>query len=169
MMNDLKRTLIELLDGKGAHADPSALVNDVSLRTCSRTAAGFPHSIWQLVWHLNYWMDFELRRIKGERPIYPKHAAESWPPGPSPDHAAEWEQTAARFSTLIEELAGLADSGAETLDREVEPPEGNPAARPCSVLALLWQLVAHNSYHLGQIVLLQRAFGEWSARHGDTW
>jgi hypothetical protein len=30
-------------------------------------------------------------------------------------------------------------------------------------------LVAHNSYHLGQIVLLQRAFGEWSARHGDNW
>jgi uncharacterized damage-inducible protein DinB len=169
MVNDSNRTLIELLYGKGAHADASALVKDVSLGACSRTVAGFPHSIWQLIWHMNYWMDFELQRIKGGRPVYPEHAAESWPRQPSPEDGAEWEKTAARFSALIEELAGLADSGAETLNRQVEPPQANRAAIPCSVLTLLWQLVAHNSYHLGQIVLLQRAFGEWPMRHGDTW
>jgi hypothetical protein len=62
------RALTELLRGKGAHADPIACVEDLSAGLAARHAEGFPHSVGQLVFHMNYWMDYELRRIRGERP-----------------------------------------------------------------------------------------------------
>jgi uncharacterized damage-inducible protein DinB len=73
------RALTELLRGRGAHVDPLACVEDLSDELAARQVAGFPHSVGQLVFHMNYWMDYELRRIRGERPAYPTHASESFP------------------------------------------------------------------------------------------
>jgi uncharacterized damage-inducible protein DinB len=168
-MNQPGRIVVELLYGKGAHADPVALIKDVSFESCAHTLSGFPHSIWQIVWHMDYWMEYELGRIQGDRPAYPVHAAASWPLETGPESAAEWEKTAARFGALIDELARLAQAGAETLNREIEPMHATHSERSSTLLAVLWQLVAHNSYHIGQIVLMQRAFGEWTKAHGDTW
>ena len=64
--------LSELLRGKGAHADPVACVKDLSADLAARQVVGFPHSVGQLVSHMNYWMDYELRRIRGERPAFPE-------------------------------------------------------------------------------------------------
>ncbi len=85
-----ERTLIELLYGKGAHANPLACVEDVSANLSGRRTDNFPHTIWQLVSHMNYWMSYELKRIRGEKPVYPTHAAESWPAHPAPANEAEW-------------------------------------------------------------------------------
>jgi uncharacterized damage-inducible protein DinB len=36
--------------------------------------------------------------------------------------------------------------------------------------AVLGQMVAHNSYHLGQIAMIRRALGAWPPKAGgDTW
>jgi len=51
--------LRELVYGKGAHVDPVACVEDVSAELAARTMAGYPHSIWQIVEHVNYWMDYD--------------------------------------------------------------------------------------------------------------
>ena len=71
-----QRALTELFRGKGAHVDPVACVEDISAEVAARQVAGVPHSIGQLVFHMNYWMDYELRRIRGERPAYPEHNSE---------------------------------------------------------------------------------------------
>ena len=79
-----QRALTELLRGRGAHADPIACVEDISVDVAARQVAEFPHSIGQLVFHMNFWMNYDLRRMRGERPKYPNHNAESFPAGPSP-------------------------------------------------------------------------------------
>ena len=94
-------TLIELLYGKGAHANPIACVEDLSADLAARTIDGFPHSIWQLVNHMNYWMDYELHRIAGACPPYPEHASASWLPESAPPTEADWTQAVSRFRDLI--------------------------------------------------------------------
>ena len=69
-----KTTYRELLRGKGAHVDPVASLEHVSAAVAGRKMEGYPHSVWQIVGHMNYWMDYELRRITGQRPAYPEHA-----------------------------------------------------------------------------------------------
>jgi uncharacterized damage-inducible protein DinB len=157
-----KRALTELLRGRGAHADPIACVEDISAEVAARQIAGFPHSIGQLVFHLNYWMSYDLRRARGERPPYPEHNAESFPVAPSPANAEEWDRLRRDFAWFLAEHARLAESPRATTDRHNE--------LAGTLEAILWQTVAHNSYHMGQIAMIRRALGAWPPRGGgDTW
>jgi uncharacterized damage-inducible protein DinB len=162
-------TLRELVFGKGAHVDPVACVEDISAELAARTVPSYPHSIWQIVEHMNYWMDYDLSKIAGENRPYPDKAIEGWPTHPKP--AAEaWRATTRRFTDLLTRLARLAESDSSKLERRV-PNVGSPRSpRESTVHTILWQLAAHNSYHAGQIALLRRQFGAWPPeRGGDTW
>jgi uncharacterized damage-inducible protein DinB len=163
-------TLIELLRGKGAHVDPMACVEDLSADWAGKKLTGHPHTIWQILGHISYWMDYEVKRIAGKRPTYPEHAAESWPADDGPANEDAWISEIARFSSLLEELSDLATLSAEKLDGAVERLHPSQSTRVSTVRAVLWQIVAHNSYHVGQIVLLRQGLGKWPARKGgDTW
>jgi len=165
-----QRALTELLRGQGAHADPIACVEDVSAELAARQVAEFPHSIGQLVFHMNYWMDYELRRIRGERPRYPGHNAESFPPAPSPVHGEEWDRLRKQFVGLLANYAALAKSSRAELDRQVETAHDGDTKVAGTVEAVLWQMVAHTSYHTGQIAMIRRMLGAWPPKAGgDTW
>jgi uncharacterized damage-inducible protein DinB len=151
-----QRALTELLRGKGAHADPLACVEDISAETAARSVDGCPHSIGQLVFHMNYWMSYDLQRMRGERPKYPEHNAESFPAAPSPANAADWDRLRRDFAWFLAEHARLAESSPAELGRKIE--------------AMLWQTAVHNSYHVGQIAMIRRVLGVWPPRAGgDTW
>jgi uncharacterized damage-inducible protein DinB len=164
------RELTELLRGKGAHADPIACVEDISAELAKRHVDGFPHSIGQLVSHMNYWMDYDLRRARGEKPPYPEHNAESFPSKPTPADGREWDELRKQFAALIDESAHLAQASAEELAREATPMDPAHHERANTLEAILWQTVAHNSYHVGQIAMIRRQLGAWPPRGGgDTW
>jgi uncharacterized damage-inducible protein DinB len=164
------RALTELLHGQGAHADPLACVEDLSAELAARHAEGFPHSIGQLVFHMNYWMDYELRRIRGEKPAYPEHSSESFPPTPSPVDAKDWDLRKKRFTGLLADFAALAKSSPEEMQRRIESVHEGDTKLAGTLEAVLWQMVAHNSYHSGQIAMLRRTLGAWPPRGGgDTW
>jgi uncharacterized damage-inducible protein DinB len=165
-----QRALIELLRGTGAHADPLACVEDISTELAARQVAGFPHSIGQLVFHVNFWMSYDLQRVRGERPKYPEHNAESFPPPGTPVDAAEWERLRKDLARLLDEHVQMAKSPRAELDREVEPMHEDHKQRAGTVDAILWQTVGHNSYHVGQIVMIRRMMGAWPPKAGgDTW
>jgi uncharacterized damage-inducible protein DinB len=168
-------TLRELVYGKGAHADPIACIEDISAELAARTVAGSPHSIWQIVEHMNYWMEFDLGKVSGEDRAYPQRAIESWTTHPNPaagsDAADEaWKATMRRFADLLTRLARLAESDEQELARVIHHVGPAEAPRESTVHAMLWQITAHNSYHAGQIALLRRQAGAWPPeRGGDTW
>ena len=164
-----QRTLIELLYGKGAHANPVAAVQGIPSQLARHTLEGYPHSIWQIVRHMNYWMDYELRRISGEEPVYPTHAAESWPSPSLVLTESEWRQATVHFTASLDRLSALAMADLEFSNREVKPTHAVPGQPSYSALDVLWQLAMHNSYHVGQIVLLRRMLNHWHAEAGDTW
>jgi uncharacterized damage-inducible protein DinB len=164
------RALTELVRGTGAHADPLACIEDISAEVAARRVEGFPHSIGALVFHMNYWMDYDLRRIRGERPKYPAHNSESFPSRVTPEDATEWDRLREEFSALLNAVASLTQLSRDQLDREIEPTHSSHKERAASLEAVLWQLIAHNSYHIGQIVMIRRMLGAWPPRGGgDTW
>jgi uncharacterized damage-inducible protein DinB len=159
------QALTELLRGKGSHADPIACVEDLSADLASKRVAGFPHSIAELVFHMNYWMTFELERIRGEKPKYPQHNSQSFPSAPQ-----DWDHLKRDFSRLLSEFAKLTESPGEELNRQLESVQEGDKNLSGSLESVLWQTVAHNSYHIGQIALIRRALNAWPpTAGGDTW
>jgi uncharacterized damage-inducible protein DinB len=165
-----ERALIELLYGKGAHANPVACVEDLPLELSARRAHGFPHSIWQLVGHMNYWMDYELKRIRGEAIKYPEHSGPDWPADAAPAGEQEWKKAVSLFGELLGGLAVLAGASSEELARAVEATDSYHTTHASTVGDVLWQTLVHNSYHVGQIAMLRRALGSWPpVGGGDSW
>lgn len=157
--------LLELLRGKGAHVDPLACVEDIADNVAMRRIDGFPHSIADLVFHMNFWMNYELKRIRGGRPPYPEHNAESFTSGPQ-----NWDQLRRDFSWFVEQFVKLAESSQAELDRQVESVHDGDKKVAGTLESVLWQMVAHNSYHVGQIAAIRRALGIWPPKSGgDTW
>ena len=114
-------------------------------------------------------MAYELRRIRGQKPEYPEHSAESFSAAPSVD-AAEWERLRSRLGELLCEFAVLAKSSFAELDRPIETAHDGDKKVAGTLEAVLWQMVAHNSYHLGQIAMIRRVMGAWPPRGGgDSW
>jgi uncharacterized damage-inducible protein DinB len=164
------RTILQLIRGKGAHADSIACVEGVPMQIAVRKADGFPHTIFQLVWHINYWMEYDLDRIAGKSREYPEHAAESWPENPSSGNQDLWEQEVRRFKSLLEQYEAHARAGEASLNRTLSATDPLMADRPYSIESILWQTILHNSYHVGQIAMLRQMFGLWPPPSGsDTW
>jgi uncharacterized damage-inducible protein DinB len=159
----------ELVTGKGAHADAVACVTGISVATAGERVALFPHTLYGLVWHAAYWMDYEAQRIAGQAPPYPEHAAASWPENEAPRDEAEWKATVAWFREGIDALGSLAALPPAEGQRQVKRThEGSNQGD--TVADIVWQTLVHNSYHVGQIVLLRQALGVWPPPAGrDTW
>ncbi|HEX4545331.1 MAG TPA: DinB family protein [Candidatus Acidoferrum sp.] len=165
-----ERALIELLYGKGAHANPLACVEDASVELAGRAVEGFPHSIWQMVGHMNYWIDYELMRIRREAPSYPEHSGQDWPASSAPGGEQEWKKAVSQFGELIGRLAVLAGASQKESTREVEATDPYHTKNASTLRDVLWQTLVHNSYHVGQIAMLRRALGAWPPRGGgDSW
>ena len=162
-------TFRELLRGRGAHVDPIASLEDVPGDVAGRTLPGYPHSIWQIVSHMNYWMNYELQRISGQPPAYPEHAIESWPSSVAPANDSQLQQAREQRAALLSLLDTLSQAPSEMLDAVTVLPN-RAEAKPVSARTVLWQILAHNSYHMGQIALMLRSFGLWPPKQGgDTW
>lgn len=162
--------LAELIYGKGGHASPVACVEDLSAELAGSRVSGSPYSVWQIVKHLNYWMDYELKRMDGRPLPYPEHAIESWPTVTAPSSEEEWKKEVSQFSEHLQEFVRLSDSGTETLARSVEVTTRAHTQQCNTMHAVLWQTAVHNSYHIGQIVLIRRCLKAWPPRGGgDTW
>jgi uncharacterized damage-inducible protein DinB len=164
----VRGVLVELIYGAHAHANPLVCV-DVSPEAAGQRPPGFSHSIWQLVWHMSYWMDYELKRIAGQPAPYPEHAALSWP-DVRPARSEDWPCEVERFTERLGRLAQLAALPAGERARPIAPLHDSEARHASSFEAVLWQTLVHNSYHLGQVVQVRQAIGAWPPPSGsDTW
>jgi uncharacterized damage-inducible protein DinB len=165
-----QKTLIELLYGKGAHASPLACIEDLPAELAIARPEKLPHTIWQLVGHINYWMAYDIRRMQGETQRYPAHASESWPENPATIAESEWKNELSRFSALLATLAEMAGWDAKKLAGQASPAPAQEGKQNAPILDVLWQTAIHNSYHVGQIAMLRRFLGAWPPRAGgDSW
>lgn len=165
-----QRSLIELLYGNGAHVNTLKCVEDVQFELAGGQAENCPHSIWQLVYHMNFWMEYELKRIGREKPNYPAHASETWPVKPVPPSQEEWQQAIALFRDHLAAIMKIAQSAPDVLAQEVDATHAEHTRTSNSIVGVLWQTLAHNSYHIGQVAMLRRILGAWPPKGGgDTW
>jgi hypothetical protein len=164
-----REVLLQLIRGKGAHVDSVSCVS-VPYAVAATVPPGFPHSVAQVVEHCVFWIDYELRRIEGRPRPYPTHASESWPQSPSPGSDAAWQEALGRFREALDRMAALVREGPATLARGIGSTDQGDTAPDLPVEAVLWQLVVHTSYHVGQVAQIRRALGAWPPPEGgDTW
>ncbi len=164
-MNELEQVII----GDSAAAPPAAILEGLDPQLAHRPIEHVPHTIYQELWHIAFWQQITLDRIRGIDPPFPTHASEGFPT--EKDALLEtWDDLRERFlaANQIAAEAARDASGFERLIRCSSPP-GQPV-RIMTVREQLESLGAHNAYHFGRIVLLRQLFQSWPPPSGgNTW
>ena len=156
------RALGHALRGEGAHVEVSAALDGMDWRLAGARAPGAPYTIFQILNHLIYWQDVFLQRATGGYAPAPPHAADCWPGADAPASEAELDSSVVRFNQGLAAVQSLVT--VDTLDEVL--PKWNHRTRH-EVIAIT---AGHNSYHIGQIVLLRRMLGAWPPpTGGDSW
>jgi uncharacterized damage-inducible protein DinB len=157
---DLRSLLVETY----AHMPPANILADVSEQNAMRHFTSIPHSIAEIVAHLDFWQRWFLRRCRGESAPMAASASLGWP------NVAEggWTEVRERFASGTEEAAALA--GQAGLEQPVHPAIEFPPLAGYTVREALVHVASHNSHHLGQVILLRQLMGSWPPPSGSwTW
>jgi uncharacterized damage-inducible protein DinB len=70
------------------------------------------------------------------------------------------------FARLLVDFMELAKSSEGNMQRQVESLHERDKQIASTLEASLWQVVVHNSYHVGQVVMLRQALNAWPPRGG---
>lgn len=152
-------TLPKLLYGEGAFANVEHILENLSAEQAKMRLAGAPHSLYEELWHVDFWQHLALSVIHSEPVVYPERAAEGWPKDNETLTEEAWQNLLSRFLLGLEEAAVVAGS------QRVEEVAGDKTIREH-----LESIAGHNAYHFGRMVFLRQLSGLWPPPSGgDTW
>ena len=154
----LRDALVRLLDWDEAHAAFDTAVAGLTSQHRGTRAPGFEHSPWQLVEHLRRaqkdLLDFCLNPDYEHRLNWPD---DYWPAAPAPPSPPAWDESIADFHADLARFKELIRNPAIDLFALVPTGKGKQ-----TYLRACFLVVDHNAYHVGQLVAVRRALGDWA-------
>jgi hypothetical protein len=155
MSDPIREQVVGLLQGGHAHVTFAAAVKDFPAKFRGVKPAGAPHSAWQILEHIRIalWDILEFSRD-------PKHVSPSWPEGywpnsEKPPSDTAWKKSIASVQRDLTAMQKLVANPRTDLNAKIPHGTGQTILRQALLVA------DHNSYHLGQLVLLRRLIGAW--------
>lgn len=162
-MNE-REALASQIYGTSSHKHLLHALEGLAPELAGRKVGRSTHTVFQILQHMTYWQDISLARLGGDPPPRPKSAALGWTAPEAPEDESDWQAAIACFAEGLRALEARALDAQLDLGALVQP-DRNVSARE-----ELLMITGHNSYHLGQIVLLRQELGAWPPpRGGDTW
>ncbi len=153
----LRQHLLDLLRGRNAHADFDAAVADLPSRLRGLKPPGVPYTAWQLLEHMRIAQSDILEFSRDGKHKSPPWPEGYWPKTEAPPNAASWNNSLRSFRADLKAMAKLVADKKTDLFAKIPHGTGQTILREALLVA------DHNSYHLGQLVLLRRLLGTWKA------
>ena len=155
--DELLNQLVALLDGGQAHATFADAVKDFPASLRGTVPKGLPYSAWQLLEHMRIaqWDILEFsRNADHESPKWPEGY---WPETAEPPDAKAWDHAVNGFLQDMKSMCALVEDDGTDLNARIPRGDGQNILREALLVA------DHNAYHLGQLVLVRRVLGAWTA------
>ena len=156
----LRHQLIENLRGSNAHSDFADTVRDFPADLRGKRPKGSPHSPWEILEHMRIaqWDILEFTRDPNH--LSPSFPDGYWPATPEPPDDKAWDRSVNSFCQDLNSLCALIADESTDLFARIPHGTGQNVLREAFVTA------DHNSYHLGQLLLLRRILGAWNVTTG---
>lgn len=157
MIEHLRNELLFLLGNGGAHEGPRAILADYPVEAINTLPPNGDYSPWELLEHIRICQQEIIEQIEAEEmPTY-NFPADFWPPKGTTASVSMWQSSVESFFADLAHFRHMA----ETADLAAMC-RNNPEA---SVLHALFNIAAHNHYHLGEFAILRQTMGTWHSGH----
>jgi len=146
----LRKHVLYLLRGGGAHLSFDDLVNSFPADLCNRRIERLPYTPWQVLEHMRLaqWDILEFSRD-------PNHVSPEFPKGywPRPDELGNgelWQKTVEEFRRDRQQMETLVEDESTDLHAKISHGDGQTILREALLIA------DHNAYHLGVLAVMAR-------------
>ncbi len=152
----LRQQLIQQLKGGNAHTGFAEAIKDFPADIRGKRPKGSPHSPWELLEHMRIAQSDILEFSRDPDHISPAFPDGYWPTQPEPPDDKAWDRSVNSFCEALHSLCVLVADESTDLFARIPHGSGQTVLREALVAA------DHNSYHLGQLLLLRRELGAWN-------
>jgi hypothetical protein len=152
----VREHLRKLLLWHDAHLDWKAALSGFPAEQRGLKPEGAPHTAWELLEHVRIAQWDILEFCRDPMHVSPDWPAGYWPKSPAPHNSVSWEVSLKSFQHDTEEMGRLVTDPKTDITAPIPHGSGQTILREALLLA------DHNSYHLGQVILLRRLLGSWS-------
>lgn len=145
---ELRRHLLELLEGKSAHIGLEKALREFPTAHIHTRPENSPHTAWELLEHLRIaqWDILEFSRDADH--VSPEFPGGYWNKKQGTEQ--DWRDSVERVLADLQAMRGLVGDEKTDLFAKLAHGTGQTVLREAMLVA------DHNSYHLGQLVLLMR-------------
>ena len=151
----LRQHLQKLLRGRQAHVDFEKAIAGMPAKLRGAQPAGLPFTPWRLLEHMRIAQWDILEFSRNAKHVSPEFPGGYWPETDAPPSDAAWEHSVERFRADLAAMQALVPDPETALFARIPHGSGQTILREALLVA------DHNSYHLGQLVMLRRLLGAW--------
>jgi len=155
-MNDqsIREHVAKLLAWDDAHVGLDAAVADIPEPYRGKRAGA--HSLWELVEHIRIaqWDILDFSRNENYKEM--KWPEDYWPKENAPESEAAWNECIKQINEDQGTFIDLLHAHAGDLFKAIAHGSGQTLLRQALLIA------DHNSYHVGQIIVIRRLLGNWN-------
>lgn len=158
-----RREIKTLLRGGYSHARFEKVMQEFPIDLRCVVFDGLPYSAWQVLEHMRIaqrsMLDYALQHLidtTEESPKQLRWPRDYWIKQQAPPGNASWEHS---VRSIVEDRTAFEVLIDKTTDDGLVTPSG-PRSRK-TLLRLALQIADHNSYHIGQLVIIRRLLGSW--------
>ena len=149
----LREHLLHLLSGGGAHLGLEQAIAGLPTDLRGGKPEGVPHTPWRLLEHMRIAQWDILEFCRDPDHVSPDFPDGYWPSGDAPPDAEAWEGSVVDSRA---DLTAMQNLVMETEDLFAPIPHGDGQ----TLLREALLVADHNSYHVGQLVMLCRLLGD---------
>ena len=151
----LRDQLVEFLKKGNAHVDLFSALKDFPPDLYGEKPKGASHTAWQLLEHIRLALNDMLVFSTDPNYVAPKWPDGYWPKEDAPKNDAAWKTSIKALKADMEAFEKLIRNPESNLYARIPWGEGQTLLRE----ALL--AIDHNSYTVGQLVMLRKQLGAW--------
>jgi len=152
----LRVHLVELLRGGGAHHRFETVIARFPADRRGVTAAGLPHTPWQVLEHMRICQRDILEYIRDPHYSAPNFPDDLWPAPDATTDEAGWRHTISQFQADLAALIAIINDPATDIYAQI--PHGAPGH---TILRESLIIADHNAYHIGEFAILRQILGLW--------
>lgn len=148
----IKKQLLFLLRGGNAHAPVKRAINNFPAELINKRIENISYTPWQLLEHLRIAQDDIIQFIKNPEYISPDWPTAYWTELSEIADEGKWKVSQEKFFIGLDEMENFVKDNSIDLFSPISHSEKYTIFREVLVLA------SHNSYHIGQMMLIKKMF-----------
>jgi len=148
--DSLRKHVLYLLRGGGAHMSFDEFVNSFPADLCNRQVEGLPYTPWQVLEHMRLAQSDILEFSRDPDHLSPEFPKGYWPQADDPGTAVLWQRTVDEFRKDLQQMEALIENPSTDLHAKIPHGDGQTVLREALLTA------DHNAYHLGALAVMAR-------------